>query len=691
MSINMHIETVDRQATNQAFDCAKNEISSNLEVDEFYYEVDVLNFSVHDGVMVPSKVVYRSPSASDTVYKLQTVLYAKSHFEDTIAMYRVVVAKYSMDEKGQTDAGNGLFEVILKCICDTADYVNPDNSTVVDEMTRVNRLMDTKKTEIGTKWCDGFVHSSCNSAITPYTFARVVNAKYAEDDSFVYQATIDHSDVRITIVVMPAFVTTLEFLIPRMNERTVAFCDTEPLFNRSHSSKLTSEVYVWIAAKLARMLVCLAEVNACYPDLKAANVALWSDIHENMQLTFIDLDSVDHLEGRASRATYPHPYLHPKEYGDFTCEPKYVWWSLMCTLLDIDKGEDLCNFHWPKMQTRYGRSFSVETFCEVEENRLQSKLDTVLGHGLKTALWTTYEKLKSVKKSAPVRRAKSVYPDILLDNDRRDQTIRIIDDFVRQLFLSSDPVNATLDTEILKYAQPGILMEVYNEPPIDDTVKPILTETLDKTNVLYCVGRTRSPEHDIILKHWWFPGEKEHIFIPNTPHYKYGMPANKPAFQLYISEEYKYLSFENCRFGGVWEGLHVIKKYTLQELALLKASGKMDTRGEADDDVRFRTTAVLSATNNELGHYAEADPRISAESGVPYKTDSGSGRLVESNYVYRSMYIPKLSSSDPSYKYAFAHFDMHEDAATQTLARSLFFVFKSKSDESSVSVESDNI
>eukprot|EP00854_Cymbomonas_tetramitiformis_P017483 gene17483-20818_t len=521
MSINMHIETVDRQATNQAFDCAKNEISSNLEVDEFYYEVDVLNFSVHDGVMVPSKVVYRSPSASDTVYKLQTVLYAKSHFEDTIAMYRVVVAKYSMDEKGQTDAGNGLFEVILKCICDTADYVNPDNSTVVDEMTRVNRLMDTKKTEIGTKWCDGFVHSSCNSAITPYTFARVVNAKYAEDDSFVYQATIDHSDV--------------------------------------------------------------------------------------------------------------------------------------------------------------------------EENRLQSKLDTVLGHGLKTALWTTYEKLKSVKKSAPVRRAKSVYPDILLDNDRRDQTIRIIDDFVRQLFLSSDPVNATLDTEILKYAQPGILMEVYNEPPIDDTVKPILTETLDKTNVLYCVGRTRSPEHDIILKHWWFPGEKEHIFIPNTPHYKYGMPANKPAFQLYISEEYKYLSFENCRFGGVWEGLHVIKKYTLQELALLKASGKMDTRGEADDDVRFRTTAVLSATNNELGHYAEADPRISAESGVPYKTDSGSGRLVESNYVYRSMYIPKLSSSDPSYKYAFAHFDMHEDAATQTLARSLFFVFKSKSDESSVSVESDNI
>ncbi|KAK3249136.1 hypothetical protein CYMTET_41399 [Cymbomonas tetramitiformis] len=691
MSIELNIDTVGRRAAEQSFDCNRSKLSSHLESQKFAYVVDVLKFSIELDVMVPAEVVYHS--ISPVIYKLRKVLYKKELLNEAAKVYHTVVAKYSIEGEGEFETGNGLSELIVKCV-----FQNTSESVTIDDMTRANRLIDGLRNRVESKWCNGFMRNSCDSVVTPYTFAHVENASKHENGFSVYTRDFDmkdgphtrvHTRLWFTVLVMPAFVATLDVLIPRMNESTSDVYDEEPLYGRQHSSKLTSEVYIWIAAKVARMLTCLVREDAFYPDLKAANVALWSDIHENMQLTFIDLDSLDHLEGTDSLATYPHPDIDPDNYGRFTCEPRYVWWSFMCLLIDVDKGQSLCDFYWENVAQRR-LAVPIEAFREKEESRMQCLLETVLGLELKTVLWTTYGELCTVKNSqSRLWRAVSPYDNFVFDTDRRDATIQIMDDFVQQVvrLFPAHHVAIEPDSKLLKYRKEGILVEIYNEPPTDGTIKPIQTEKLDELNVLYCFGKERSLGEDKIPQNWWYPDDdddvvvKEHIFIRNTDDYKYSMPADRPAFQLYMSTEHKYLSFENCRFQGVKGGLHVIKRYTQQEIALSDAS-KMDVRGEGDDDQWFRRIAVLSATNKDHGDYASANStRLgNVESSKEfYNTDLGTGRLVAPNYVYRLMYISKHVSTDPNYKYPFEKFDMtapEEVVAEQKLARSLFLVFK---------------
>eukprot|EP00854_Cymbomonas_tetramitiformis_P000111 gene111-161_t len=712
MSVELSIDTVNRQAVDQTFDCAKHAISS--EMGEFEYYVDANDLSVKHGVLVPATVRYRmminttqesdsiaSKTARETVYKFKEVVYRdRSPLHSETKVYQKVVIKYTTD----SPSFNGFSDIILKCVFDQRfDDNSPStdfHSAPITDMMRAVSLAQKRSTEGRIGWCDR--ERLCNSVMTPYKIAKVLNSEETSHSHFVgsfklwYRKqfhfasnSVDRKDIRsgnflLTVAVMPAFVTTLDLFIPNKNADTV----TEELWNRGRSSKLTTQVYTWIASKVVRMLICLTEQNMCYPDLKPANIALWSDINEDMQLTFIDLDSLDHFEGQNGSATYPHPEINPEYNGLFTSEPKYMWWSFMCLLADVDRGYDACDFYWRKAAQRREEMvvppYSLERFYTSEEGLLREHLHEVFGNDLEKCLWDTYLKFKTVN---TIIELPTPRPTSLQQPNRVHDTIRILKEFLEQVKpLSLDRVRPKCgprrDTKLLRLGGwiNAFILEIYNEPPIDDTVKPIQTHVLDKMDTLYCVGKERVVDHDRIPKSaWWYPHhiKKEHIFIRNSEDYKYSLANDRPTFQLFISSNCEFLSFENCRIRGTYDGLHVIKRYTIEELSSMDTS-KLDVQGEGDDDVNFRTSAVLSENGDQTENYTSGDrldKLYTTESGEHFYAEGNKGgRLVAPGYVYRSMFIP---NSRKPYNYKYFDIAPPENAdVTEKRANSLYLMFK---------------
>ncbi|KAK3251700.1 hypothetical protein CYMTET_38961 [Cymbomonas tetramitiformis] len=723
MSVELCLDTVDRQAEDQTFDCGRHYVSNKMGRYEYY--VDVCQLRVIDyTVVVPSIVRYgnikkstqesgsvASNTGGEIVYNFKEIMYKDHCLDSEAKIYNKVVIKYSTE----SPSPNGFSDIVLKCVFDKEDNSDSELRSVrIANMMRAASLTESRVLEGFVGWCDLDSSRLCNSVTTPYKIAKVLNSTATSYSPHVVSIELftrkcvpqgATKDMRqwprlrktflLTVAVMPAFVTTLDLFIPNKNADT----KTEKTKNRGRSPILTTQVYTWIASKIVKMLICLTKELKCYPDLKPANVALWSDIHENMQLTFIDLDSLDYFEGRNCVATYPHPQIIPEENGLTPCEPKYVWWSFMCLLVDVDQGYEACKFFWEHAAERRERMvvppYSLEGFYKIEEEELKILLRSVLGDALQKCLWDTYLLLSvKVDESRYARRYSPEYP--LQQPSRVDITISIMNDFLEKVqdIPESRSIVVDRDTKLLRLSDSinAFELEIYNEPPIDATVKPIHTQVLDEQDTLYCVGKQRELKQDTIPKLWWYPDytpqgdeiKKKHILISNTDDYKYSLANDRPTFQLFISTCFDcpgFLSFENCRIRGTLDGLHVIKRYTIGQLASMDTT-KFDVRGEGDDDENFRTSAVLSRTdatkseNYVSGRRVDAlDPMKSSQEF--YATEKGNGRLVAPGYVYRCMYIPQHKSDHRSYKYNYEYFGLPPtEARDAKLAKSLYLMFK---------------